>query len=53
MRRYKKGEINTKASASYRLWVAADGLYNAMKVHAELGRLLRAEKKRREAIDHK
>lgn len=53
MRKYTKADIILQAKSIYIRWVSVYSLNNAMKIHAELGRLLRAEKKRREAIDHK
>lgn len=42
--------IRFDARRKYQAWIAGYGLKNAKKVHAEMGRLLRGEEKRRKKL---
>ena len=52
MERYCKEYINRLAKKYYDMFISTFGLNNGLKIHAQLGRSLRAEKKRREGINH-
>jgi len=53
MKRYSKEYVNQLAIKYYEMFISCFGLPNALKIHAQLGRLLRVEKNRRKELKDK